>query len=90
MDTKTLEYMGERVDKGRDIQKQIKESEKIIDKLTNFGHCSTNLVFNLTYQSGRREGFIIEKKELVCFIKDKTIEATREHIANLEKEFAEL
>lgn len=90
MDIKTLEYMGERVDKGRDIQKQIKENETMINTLTNFGHCATNLVFTLTYTSGRKEEFLIDKKELVCLVKDKAIEATRELVANLEKEFAEL
>lgn len=85
MDQKTLEYMGQRVDKARDIQAKIKELKHFIE----FSEGKSNIT--LSDNGGR--GFTIETRrfERLAFRAGASIlKEIHEEIKLLEQELAEL
>jgi len=88
MDIKTLEYMSERVDEGKDILQQIEDCKKLIDEIET----SNNMIamVKLVYTSCWKKEFIMEDKRLVKTLENKMIEVAEERIKKLEEKFAKL
>lgn len=85
MDQKTLEYMGERVDKARNLQAKIKELKHFIE----FSEGKSNIT--LSDNSGR--GFTIEKRhfeQLAFRARELILKEIHNEIKLLEQELAEI
>jgi len=84
MDNKTLEYMGERVDKARKLQERIKETQKRIDILLKDELSSVNFSIN------NSSVFFIKNKAQLNDIKAATINALENYRDSLQHELDEL
>lgn len=88
MDIKTLEYMAERVDEGKDIQQQIEDNKCLIDELEASSNDITRM--GLLYDGSYKKDFFVVDRRTIRALKDKMIEAAEERIKKLEERFAEL
>jgi len=85
MDDKTLDYLGERVDKGREILRNIKDLK---DKRNSLASLDLD---RINYADGHGRAVQISLKTgLVDEIKKSTLSALDIEIENLRADFAEL
>lgn len=85
MDIKTLEYMSEKVEKGRNLKAEIINYENRVEKLEhNIVHCVDFSVGS--YSCGAKA----TDSKIVKAIVRTAIDLFKEKIAQLEQEFAEL
>ena len=83
MDGKTLEYMGERVDKGRKIQESIKNLNK------NKNLVEKEHFINVSF-SGRYDVYFSNEHEVFVEIQKAAIDIIENHVQKLETKFEEI
>lgn len=84
MDDKTLAYMGERVDKARELQKEIGNVEVKVKILAEYEPCRIDFAFNTISTQSIREPHILQS------IKSATINILQKRKAELQHELDEL
>ena len=84
MDTKTLEYMGARVDKARELQKRIDDINNRMDKLEN------GELRSIAFGFRNISDFFADTPKIIKEIKAAAINAYCNHRDSLQKEFDEL
>lgn len=87
MDMKTLRYMEERVEKGKELQKSIRRCKAWVSAL-EYGLSSVEFYIKGGYRNGR--DFSTKEEDILSEIEKCTVEVIKKRIAELEQEFAEL
>jgi hypothetical protein len=85
MDYKTMEYMAERVDKGRKIMREIKDLKERVEGLQ--ANSYTSIAF---FTNTSREMRLRENNEMMTDIRDAAIVIVLDRIKALKSDFDEL